>query len=147
MKQKWVDYYIDIAERTAELSTANKLKVGCVIVKDNRILSIGYNGTTSGWSNECETSVWNNTAGYEVHETKPEVIHAERNALDKLAKSTESSEGATMFVTHTPCMECAKSIYNTGIESVYYKHFYDGTTGSGLNFLEKAGVNVCLHGH
>jgi len=146
MKQKWVDYYIDIAERTAELSTANKLKVGCVIVKNNRILSIGYNGTPTGWDNQCEDEYQYEDGGYEMR-TKKEVIHAERNALDKLAKSTESSEGATMFVTHTPCMECAKSIYNTGIESVYYKHFYDGTTGSGLNFLEKAGVNVCLHGH
>ena len=146
MKQKWVDYYIDIAERTSLLSTAKKLKVGAVIVKDNRILSIGYNGTPSGWDNDCEDEYQYEDGGYEMR-TKKEVIHAERNALDKIAKSTESSDGASLFVTHTPCVECAKSIYNTGITTVYYKFNYDGTTGSGIDFLKKAGVNVCHHGH
>ena len=146
MKQKWVDYYIDIAERTSLLSTAKKLKVGAVIVKDNRILSIGYNGTPSGWDNDCEHEYQYEDGGYEMR-TKKEVIHAERNALDKIAKSTESSDGASLFVTHTPCVECAKSIYNTGITTVYYKFDYDGTTGSGIDFLIKAGVNVCHHGH
>lgn len=137
-----VDYYFSIAEATANLSTAKKLKVGAVIVKDNRILSIGYNGTPSGWDNECEDEYQYEDGG-NLLKTRPEVIHAERNALDKIAKSTESSDGATLFVTHTPCVECAKSIYNTGIERVYYIHEYDGTVGSGLKFLTRAGIEVC----
>jgi dCMP deaminase len=141
LKDKFIKYFATIAEETAKLSNAKKLQVGCVIVKDNRILSIGYNGTPSGWSNECEFVIDTGTNIY--YETKPEVLHAERNALDKIAKSTESSEGADLFVTHTPCIECAKSIYNTGIKQVYYINEYDGTVGSGIKFLEKAGIEIC----
>lgn len=130
---KWQLYYADIANITANLSTANKLKVGCVITKDNRILSIGYNGTPSGWSNECE----------EDGKTKPEVLHAETNALMKLCRSTESSDGATLYVTHFPCIECAKLIYQSGIKEVYYINDYEASKGSGKEFLFKAGVNVC----
>jgi dCMP deaminase len=143
MKPKFIKYFAKIAEETAKLSTAKKLKVGCVIVKDNRILSIGYNGTPAGWDNACEDEVvWPN-GEVRFRTTKPEVIHAERNALDKVAKSTESTDGAVLFVTHTPCIECAKSIYNTGITKVYYINDYDATQGCGKNFLEKAGVLVC----
>tara|TARA_S200002703_G_scaffold159544_1_gene173391 strand:- start:1518 stop:1952 length:435 start_codon:yes stop_codon:yes gene_type:complete len=141
LKDKFIKYFATIAEETAKLSNAKKLQVGCVIVKDNRILSIGYNGTPSGWSNECEFVIDTGTNIY--YETKPEVLHAERNALDKIAKSTESSEGAVLFVTHTPCIECAKSIYNTGIKQVYYINEYDGSVGSGIKFLEKAGIEIC----
>ena len=130
---KWQLYYADIANITANLSTANRLKVGCVITKDNRILSIGYNGTPSGWSNECE----------EDGKTKPEVLHAEANALMKLCRSTESSDGATLYVTHFPCIECAKLIYQSGIKEVYYINDYEASKGSGKEFLFKAGVNVC----
>jgi|TARA_R110000772_G_scaffold19360_5_gene54078 dCMP deaminase len=144
MKPKFIKYFAKIAEETAKLSTAKKLQVGCVIVKDNRILSIGYNGTPAGWDNACEEVVPpNEWVDYEQLKTKPEVIHAERNALDKVAKSTESTDGAVLFVTHTPCIECAKSIYNTGITKVYYINDYDATQGCGKNFLEKAGVLVC----
>ena len=114
MKKKFIDYFIKIAEETALLSTAEKMKVGSIVVKDDKIISIGYNGTPSGWDNVCEDKADTGTNVYLT--TKPEVIHAERNALDKLAKSVESSAGAVIFVTHSPCMECAKSIYNTGIE-------------------------------
>ena len=135
-------YFATIAEETAKLSSAIKLQVGCVIVKDNRILSVGYNGTPSGWDNECEEVIkWPN-GDIKFLTTKPEVLHAERNALDKVAKSTESTDGAILFVTHTPCIECAKSIYNTGIKEVYYINEYDATIGSGLEFLKKAGVKV-----
>jgi dCMP deaminase len=130
---KWQLYYAEIANMTANLSTANKLKVGCVITKDNRILSIGYNGTPSGWSNECE----------EDGKTKPEVLHAEANALMKLCRSTESSDGAALYVTHFPCIECAKLIYQSGIKEVYYINDYEASKGSGKEFLFKAGVNVC----
>jgi dCMP deaminase len=142
IKPKFVKYFATIAEETAKLSSAIKLQVGCVIVKDNRILSVGYNGTPSGWDNECEEVIkWPN-GDIKFLTTKPEVLHAERNALDKVAKSTESTDGAILFVTHTPCIECAKSIYNTGIKEVYYINEYDATIGSGLEFLKKAGVKV-----
>lgn len=130
---KWQLYYAEIANITANLSTANRLKVGCVITKDNRILSIGYNGTPSGWSNECE----------ENGKTKPEVLHAEANALMKLCRSTESSDGSALYVTHYPCIDCAKLIYQAGIKEVYYIHDYEASKGSGKEFLFKAGVNVC----
>lgn len=136
MGLKWLQYYAKIAEETAKLSTAKKLQVGCVIVKDNRILSIGYNGMPSGWSNECEDVVT-------PTKTKPEVLHAEANALMKLCRSTDSSEGATLFVTHFPCIECAKLVYQAGISQVYYINDYEATKGSGRNFLEKAGIEVC----
>lgn len=132
MKQKFKEAYMDVAERFARMSTAKKLQVGCVIVKDNRIISIGYNGTPSGWSNECEEHV-----GDDVWKTKPEVIHAEMNALMKLARSPESGEGASLFVTHTPCIECAKGIYQAGITNVYYRNHYDANKGSGFNFLKR----------
>lgn len=132
---RWIDYYMDIALRTAELSYAKKLQVGCVIVKDNRILSIGYNGTPSGWNNTCEHD----------GKTKEEVLHAEANALMKLTKSTDSSEEAVMFITHEPCIECAKMMYQAGISTVYYKNKYTASKGSGKDFLSKAGVKlICL---
>ena len=131
---------MDTAERFAQLSTAQRMKVGAIVVKDNRIISIGYNGMPSGWSNECETSVWDNTAGYEVHETKPEVIHAEGNAIAKLASSNESGKGATMYITHSPCIECAKLIYSSGITHVFYKNDY--RCSAGLNFLKKCNIII-----
>jgi dCMP deaminase len=115
----------------AECSTATRLQVGCVLVKDNRIISIGYNGMPSGWTNECET---------EDNVTKPEVIHAESNAICKLARSSENGEGATAFVTHQPCMDCAKLLYQSGITEVYYAHKYRLTHG--VDFLEKCGITV-----
>lgn len=133
-------YFATIAEETAKLSSAIKLQVGCVIVKDNRILSVGYNGTPSGWDNECEEVIkWPN-GDIKFLTTKPEVLHAEANALMKLCQSTESSKGATLFVTHTPCIECAKLIYQAGISQVYYINQYDATKGCGQEFLEKAGI-------
>lgn len=140
IKPKFVKYFATIAEETAKLSSAKKLQVGCVIVKDNRILSVGYNGTPSGWDNECEEVIkWPN-GDIKFLTTKPEVLHAEANALMKLCQSTESSKGATLFVTHTPCIECAKLIYQAGILQVYYINQYDATKGCGQEFLEKAGI-------
>ena len=140
IKPKFIKYFATIAEETAKLSSAIKLQVGCVIVKDNRILSVGYNGTPSGWDNECEHVIkWPN-GDIKFLTTKPEVLHAEANALMKLCRSTESSEGATLFVTHTPCIECAKLIYQAGISQVYYINEYNATKGCGQEFLEKAGI-------
>ena len=149
MGLKWLQYYAKIAEETAKLSTAKKLQVGCVIVKDNRILSIGYNGMPSGWTNECEHSMHDIDIDPAIEfnlkflKTKSEVLHAEANALMKLCKSTDSSEGATLFVTHFPCIECAKLIYQAGISQVYYINDYNATKGSGDNFLREASIEVC----
>ena len=165
MKQKFIDYYMDVAERTSKLSSAIRRQVGAVIVKDNRILSYGYNGMPAGWDNNCEDKVWDKGAGgwldpdeieamypYEGwHEgaqrdvryglkTKVEVLHAESNAIAKVSGSTESSEDATLFVTTAPCIHCAKMIWQAGIKNLYYRDTYKDRTGVG--FLEKSGVSV-----
>ena len=144
MKTKFIDAYMDVAERFAQLSSAKRLQVGAIVVKDDRIISIGYNGMPSGWDNCCEEKVYD-TAAETTHTlvTKPEVIHAESNAISKLARGTESGFGATMFVTHQPCIDCAKLIYQSGIATVYYKNEYRSTQG--LDFLNKSGVEVIHH--
>jgi dCMP deaminase len=143
-KEKYIKLYIDIATRIAEMSFAKRLHVGAVIVKKDNIISFGWNGMPSGWDNECEDVV-TPTLPY-LHgdgptlKTKPEVLHAEQNALAKLAKSTESGDGATMFITHAPCIDCAKLVFQSGISSVYYRNSY--RDDSGIEFLERAGVKV-----
>ena len=155
------------ADRTAQLSHARRLQVGAVIVKDDSVISYGYNGMPAGWDNNCENKMYiDGTAGgwlspeeieeqwpfEETHgefqdqkiryklKTKPEVLHAESNAIAKLAKSTNSGMGATLFITHAPCLDCAKLIYQSGIGSVLYRNAYRDT--SGITFLEKSGVEV-----
>ena len=139
MKQKLLDAYMKTAETFAECSTAKRLHVGAIVVKDDRIISIGYNGMPSGWDNDCEDIKINNDGQYEL-KTKPEVLHAETNAIAKLAKSNESGLGATMFITHSPCMDCAKLVYQSGINTVYYRNSYRDENG--IQFLEKAGVKI-----
>lgn len=156
---------MDVAERFAELSSARRLHVGAIVVKDDRIISIGYNGMPAGWDNNCEDKVYDTGAGGWVSpeefesmypyteynedadesyryglKTKPEVLHAETNAIAKLAKSNESGMGATMFISHAPCLDCAKLIFQSGISSVLYRNAYRDT--SGITFLEKSGVTV-----
>ena len=163
MKQKFIDAYMKTAEIFAGLSSARRLHVGAIAVKDDRIISIGYNGMPSGWDNFCEHmeympvndadarlddypfqgTFWIN--GHSVDrryrlKTKPEVLHAETNAIAKLAKSTESGDGATMFITHAPCLDCAKLIYQSGIKSVYYRNTYRNTDG--VDFLNKCNIEV-----
>ena len=143
MKEKHIAAHMKSAFNYAECSTAKNLKVGCVLVKDDRIISIGYNGMPPGWSNECEdNTMWLN--GKQLPQTilvtKPEVLHAEENAITKLARSTESGEGATAFITHGPCLSCAKLLYSSGIVEVYYTHSYRNTEG--LNFLKKCKIGV-----
>jgi len=129
---------MDIAQRTADLSHARRLHVGAIVVKDDRIISIGYNGMPAGWDNNCEDEIkWPN-GDIKFLTTKPEVLHAETNAIAKLAKSTESGQGATMFVTHAPCLDCAKLIYQSGIKSVFYKEAYRDDAGT--QFLTKSGI-------
>ena len=135
MKEKFKRAYMQTAQTFAELSSAQRLKVGCIIVKDDRIISIGYNGMPAGWSNICE-----NVAEDGTLTTKPEVLHAESNAIAKLAKSAESGQGATLFVTHSPCLECAKLIYQSGITKIVYKDFY--RNNNGLSFLENSGLEL-----
>lgn len=140
MKQKWIDAYMDTAERFAQLSSAKRLKVGAVVVKDHRIISIGYNGTPSGWDNACEDEVYEEDGFHVIMTTKDEVIHAEANAILKLAKSNEGGDGAVLFCTHAPCVDCAKLIYGSGINKVYYRNQYRDS--SGLDFLNKCEVEV-----
>jgi dCMP deaminase len=138
MKDKFVKLYIDWAHRVAELSHARRLKVGAIVVKDNHV-TYGYNGMPVGWDNDCENIV-GYSGGEPVYKTKPEVLHAESNAIAKLAKSNESADGADLFVTHSPCIECAKLIHQSGIRRVYFgTHYRDD---SGIRFLEKSGVEV-----
>ena len=140
MKPKFIDYYMKIAEVTSSLSYAKRLQVGAVIVKDNQILATGYNSMPSGWENVCETVEPDGNT-----KTKPEVLHAETNAIAKVAQSTESSLGSTLFCTHAPCIECAKLIYQSGINTVYYRDQY--RSDAGLKFLELSGVNVHQYTH
>lgn len=171
MKQKFIDYFMGIADLTSKLSYAKRLQVGSVIVKGNQIIGTGYNGMPAGWENNCElmefmpfdtggwldpTEIWHQWPhegkfwidGVECDKryrlkTRPEVLHAESNALMKVARSTESSEGATLFCTHAPCMDCAKLIYQSGIRRVFYRENY--RDDAGINFLEKSGIEIAQH--
>jgi dCMP deaminase len=154
MKDKLKQAYMKTAETFAELSHARRLHVGAIVVKDDRIISIGYNGMPSGWDNNCENRVYanewsidNNHWDYQEEDgtvynlkTKPEVLHAETNAIAKLARSNESGLGADIFITHAPCLDCAKLIYQSGIKRVWYGTQYRDSTGT--EFLRKSGIEV-----
>jgi len=161
MKSKYVKAHMKAASVYAELSSAKRLQVGCVIVKNNTIIGIGYNGMPVDWNNTCETKEYfpTESGGWidppEIEKqwpltgkdgrryrlkTRPEVLHAESNALAKVARSTNSSEGASLFVTHAPCLECAKMIYQAGIAEVIYEHEYKNDDG--INFLQKCRVRI-----
>jgi dCMP deaminase len=146
MKPKYIKAHMKTAENYASLSTARRLQVGAIVVKDDRIISIGYNGMPAGWDNNCEEKVYkldgwlvDDEGCYEL-KTRPEVLHAEANAIAKVARSPESAEGSVMFVTHAPCMECAKLIYQSGIKQVFWRHNY--RSEDGLNFLQQAGISI-----
>lgn len=154
-----LEFYMRVAEECAKLSQAKRLQVGSVVVKDDNIISFSWNGTPRGWDNTCETRIYvpndiddwqdadtlfkqypfkdENGKNYRL-KTKPEVLHAEMNALMKLSQSNESGRGGTLFVTHAPCIECAKGIHQAGIETAYYKNLYRNKDG--LEFLEKSGI-------
>ena len=145
LKQKLIDAYMKTAETFAELSHARRLHVGAIVVKDDRIISIGYNGMPAGWDNNCEDEIGHvldvdeNVVEIRL-KSKSEVLHAETNAIAKLAKSTESGANATMFITHSPCLDCAKLIFQSGITSVFYRESY--RSEDGIQFLTKSGVTV-----
>jgi dCMP deaminase len=123
--------YLRMAQIWAENSYCQRRKVGALIVKNKMIISDGYNGTPSGFENVCED---------ETGVTKPYVMHAEANAITKIARSNNSSEGATMYVTASPCIECAKLIVQAGIKRVIYSEKY--RLVDGLELLQKAGIEV-----
>jgi dCMP deaminase len=131
------------------MSHARRLQVGAVIVKDDRVISMGYNGMPAGWDNNCESEetefnlVTKTRTGNGVLITRPEVLHAESNAIAKLAKSNDSGDGADIFITHAPCMECSKLIFQSGIRRVYYNQNY--RDDSGIKFLKQSGVEVIKH--
>jgi dCMP deaminase len=144
MKNKFITAYGNIAKEIASLSHSKKLKVGAIIVKEGRILSMGYNGMPAGWDNVCEEPHYEEGEHEPVitYQTRSEVLHAEMNCLMKVAASTESSKDAVMFCTHTPCMDCAKAIHQAGIKQVYVGEHYDASRGSGLEFLKECGIEV-----
>lgn len=131
MKSKFDSRYLEMASIWAKNSYCKRRQVGALIVKDSMIISDGYNGTPSGFENICED---------ESGVTKPYVLHAEANALTKVAKSGNSSLGATLYVTASPCMECAKLIIQSGIKRVVYKDEYRITDG--IDLLRRAGIEV-----
>ena len=133
-KRKQLKYdkaYLRIAQEWGKLSYCNRRQVGAIIVKDRMIISDGYNGTPSGFENFCEDD-----EGY----TKWYVLHAEANAILKVASSTQSCKGATLYITMSPCKECSKLIHQAGVVKVVYKNAYKDD--SGLRFLEKAGIEL-----
>jgi dCMP deaminase len=143
--------YLDIAERWGKLSSARRKKVGCIIVKNGAIISDGFNGTPSGFDNDCEIvkqidgPIMVDDEGKMVEGTyelvtKPEVLHAESNAITKLAKSTQTSSGSTMYITISPCVECSKLIIQAGIKRVVFREFY--RSQEAINFLKKADIKV-----
>jgi len=140
MKPKYQQAHMRAAHIYSELSHARRLKVGALIVKDDRIISIGYNGMPSGWDNNCEYVDIQYEDGGQTLKTRPEVLHAETNAIAKLARSSESGLGAAIFVTHSPCLDCAKIIYQSGIKHVYYATDY--RDDSGITFLRDSGIEV-----
>jgi dCMP deaminase len=132
-QRRYDNAYMRMAEEWAKLSHCTRKNVGALIVKDRMIISDGYNGSPSGFPNECE-----NTKG----ETHWYVLHAEANAITKLARSINSAEGATLYITLSPCRDCAKLILQSGISRVVYKTAYKDT--SGLDFLDKSFIKTEL---
>ena len=138
---KWDKAHMEAAEVYANLSSAIRAQVGCVIVKDNRIQSIGYNGMPTGWDNKCEYEVKAHELGITELITKKEVLHAETNAIAKVARSNESCDGSTIYITMQPCIDCAKLIYQSGITRVVYRDEYPKGE-AGLQFLNQCGIIV-----
>ncbi|MDR1004253.1 MAG: dCMP deaminase family protein [Prevotellaceae bacterium] len=135
-KQAALDHrYMRMAQIWAENSYCRRRRVGALIVKGQMIISDGYNGTPSGFENVCED---------EHGLTKPYVLHAEANAITKIARSSNSSDGATLYVTAAPCMECSKLIIQAGIKRVVYGEQY--RLEDGINLLKRAGIEVIYLG-
>jgi dCMP deaminase len=145
MKQKFVELYMDWAERVSKLSHAKRLNVGAVIVKDDSVISYGYNGMPAGWDNNCEDKEYmsGDAGGWldpeEIKERWP-FEEEEQGPYYEYTRSSQSGTNASIFITHAPCMDCAKLIYQSGISSVYYRNSYRDVAG--VNFLKLSGVEV-----
>ena len=133
-RRRYDTLYMNIASECADMSHAKRLQVGCVIVKDGSIISHGWNGMPTGMPNGCETP------GDEGFQTRPEVQHAEENAIIKLARSNQSAEHSTAYITHAPCMTCAKMLYGARVSRVVYGKAYRDSNG--VDFLENMDVLV-----
>jgi dCMP deaminase len=131
MLTKFDVMYMDVANRIGQLSYSKRSQVGALLVRDDNILSFGYNGTPRGFENCCED---------DSNVTKPEVLHAESNAIAKVARTTSNSEGSTLYTTLSPCFDCAKMIHQAGVVRVIYQHDYRDMRG--IEFLEKCGVTI-----
>lgn len=142
LKPKEIKFYQSVARDAAEMSHCVRLKVGAVVVKDASIMSYGYNGTPSGEDNVCEMIEYDYTPGgvFEHLVTKPTVIHAERNAINKMAGREGSAKDAIMFCTHAPCIQCAVDIHSVGFKMVIYEHDYRSTEG--VEFLRSKNIPV-----
>lgn len=135
-KEKYHDMYWDLAHQAAKQSVAELRKVGAILVTPTGMISPGWNGMPAGFENGCE--YWDEAGGGPV--TKPEVIHAERNAIDKMTRQGIPTEGSLLFVTCAPCFECAKAIHGLGFKAIYYEAPY--RCDAGLELLRRAGVPV-----
>ena len=143
MKNKWSDYFMDVAIRTSELSYCERLKVGAVAVRDNRILLTGFNGTPPGDDNCCEDTilVGNMSGGFDsVLATKNDVSHAEENLITFAARDGIKIKGCGLFITHAPCIHCSKLIRNAGFEYVVFNELYKCNTG--IEYLTKNKIPV-----
>lgn len=152
MKKRDIELYLDLASRVSQQSYAKRLKVGAVFLTSEGVISIGYNGTPSGWDNNCEDVIYTDAVlkGDEYWDeirqqyfklvTKPEVIHAEKNVFSKLMRQGLSTKDGTMFLTHSPCFGCSQQIYEAGVKEVYYLNDY--RSNDGINFLRKAGIKI-----
>jgi len=148
MKPKFQKLYSEMAHSVAKMSYSRILQVGAIIVKDDKVISMGYNGMPAGWDNNCEDAVPQVVGvapdGHDLVEltlkSKPEALHAESNAILKLAKTGGGADGADIFITHSPCMDCAKLIFQSGISRVFYSE--DFPNGNGLKFLKQNGIKV-----
>lgn len=135
--ERMTSFFMGLAHKCASMSRGRRLKVGAIAVQnDEDVLGYGWNGTPRGWDNNCEIENPDGTLT-----TKPEVLHAESNVLAKIMRNGKSSNGATMYITHAPCLECSKLMYQGGITKVIYEQDYRDT--SGIDFLRKCGVEVC----
>ena len=142
--QRYRQFNMDNAVRCAAMSHAEKRKTGCIIVNGNNIISHGWNGMPAGYPNECETKEFSIVAPeFFLFNTNPEVLHAEENAIGKVAASTQSTSGADLYVTYVPCTRCARLIWRAQIRTVYYLDAYEGENEAeknGLLLLERVGI-------
>lgn len=152
MKNKWIKMYLDIAERIAQESHAVRLKVGAVFVSPEGVMSTGINGMPAGGTNECEYKIItgvamasHSTGYYQTYElkTKPECSHAEEQLFSKLMRQGVSTKDGSMFISHEPCLNCAKIIVGSGVKEVIFRHSYTGSNGTGVEWLNMNNV-TCL---